>query len=230
MSLPIWESIVAFKIGIFFDVIVCVLDIIIGITLGLILVGAGVNPASSCTLVTFKIVQQAVSASNLIFLIAGGLMLDESLPIADIILKYFYSDNMPPIGTQITYLLLVINQYGFYLSQIFGGVYMFMFGFTIVYFGVFPRFMGYCMCFGGCGYIINSCLFLFWPGYDGIVTWLLLLPALFAHFWLGGWLLVNTPYPAKNQGQQKQPMAAYYENPVQGQQQHDPVKPGTSQT
>jgi hypothetical protein len=106
-----------FKIGVFFDLVVCLLDIVIGVTLGLILVGAGVNPATAVTLCTFKIVQQAVSAANLIFLIAAGLLLDDNLPIAEVIQKYFYSDNMPPIGTQISFMLLMINQYGHYLSQ-----------------------------------------------------------------------------------------------------------------
>ena len=35
----------------------------------------------------------------------------------EVIQKYFYSDNMPPIGTQLSYLLLLINQYGYYLQQ-----------------------------------------------------------------------------------------------------------------
>merc|ERR1712232_510156 len=54
------------------------------------------------------------------------------------------------------------------------------------------------MCFAGVGYTINSCAFLFWPSYDGLITWLMLLPAFVTHFWLAGWLLVNTPHPAKN--------------------------------
>jgi len=192
------EYIGVFKLGIFFDALVCILDIHIGVTLGLILVGAGVNPATACTVVVFKIVQQAVSAAALIFMIGSSLMLDESMPIFETIQKYFYSDNLPPIGTQISFMFLMLNQYGHYLSQIFGGVYMFMLGATIILWGVFPRYMGYSMCFAGLGYGINSCLFLFWPGYDGIITWVMLLPAFMTSFWLGGWLLINTPHPAKN--------------------------------
>jgi len=194
----IMENLAVFKVGIFFDIIICIVDIVIGVTLGLILVGAGVNPASAVTIVTFKVVQQAVSAANVIFMVAAGILLDENISFAGTIQNYFYSDNMPPIGTQLSYLFLIMNKYGHYLSQCFGGVYMFMLGFVIVLWGVFPRYMGYCMCLAGVGFGINSCLFLFWPGYDGVVTWLLLLPALFAHFWLAGWLLVNTPHPSKN--------------------------------
>jgi len=194
----ITEALPMFKIGIFFDLVVSIVDVVIGVTLGLILVGAGVNPATAVTICTFKIVQQAISAANIIFLVATSLLLDSSSPIYDIVQKYFYSDNMPPIGTQISYMFLLMNQYGHYMQQIFGGVYMFLLGFTIVLWGVFPRYMGYSMCFAGVGYGINSCLYLFWPGYDGVITWLLLMPALITHFWLAGWLLVNTPHPSKN--------------------------------
>jgi hypothetical protein len=187
-----------FKIGVFFDIVVCVVDVVVGVTLGLILVGAGVNPATAVTLCTFKVVQQAVAAANVIFLVGAGMLLDNDSALYEIIQKYFNSDNLPPIGTQLSYLLLLMNRYGFFLQQIFGGVFLFLLGSTVLLWGVFPRYMGYAMTFAGLGYGINSCLFLFWPGYEGIVTWLLLLPALISHFWLAGWLLVNTPHPSKN--------------------------------
>jgi Domain of unknown function (DUF4386) len=81
---------------------------------------------------------------------------------------------------------------------VFGGVFFGLLGFTIVLWGVFPRWLGYVMTLSGICYILNSSLFLFWPGYDGTITFLLLLPALVTHFWLAGWLLVNTPHPSKN--------------------------------
>lgn len=194
----ITESMAAFKIGIFLELLVCVVDVVVGITLGLIMVGAGVNPATAVTICTFKIVQQAVSAANIIFLVGAGLLLDASSPLYEVVQKYFYSDNLPPIGTQLSYLLLVVNQYGFYMQQIFGGMYMLMLGITISMWGVFPRYLGYSMWVAGVGYIVNSCLYLFFPGYDGLVTWALLIPSLITHFWLAGWLLVNTPHPSKN--------------------------------
>jgi hypothetical protein len=192
------ENMAAFKLGTFLEIVVCIVDVVIGITLGLIMVGAGVNPATAVTICTFKVVQQAISAANIIFLVGAGLLLDSSSPIYDVIQKYFYSDNMPPIGTQLSYLLLLVNQYGFYLQQIFGGMYMVLLGACISMWGVFPRYLGMAMWIAGIGYILNSCLFLFFPGYDGLVTWLMLFPALLTHFWLAGWLLVNTPHPSKN--------------------------------
>jgi len=194
----ITEGMVAFKTGIFLELVICIVDVIIGITLGLIMVGAGVNPATAVTICTFKVVQQAISAANIIFLVGASVLLDASSPLYEVVQKYFYSDNMPPIGTQLSYLLLVINQYGFYTQQIFGGMYMVLLGSCICLWGVFPRYLGMSMWTAGIGYIVNSCLYLFFPGYDGLITWLLLLPALITHFWLAGWLLVNTPHPSKN--------------------------------
>lgn len=194
----ITESMFMFKTGIFLELVVCIVDVIVGITLGLIIVGAGVNPATAVTICTFKVVQQAVSAANIVFLVGAGILLDSNSSFYQVIQNYFYSDNMPPIGTQISYLLLIINQYGYYTQQIFGGVYMILLGACITMWGVFPRYLGIAMLLAGGGYIVNSSLFLFFPGYDGLITWLLLLPALITHFWLAGWLLVNTPHPSKN--------------------------------
>ncbi|KAG7367526.1 protein of unknown function DUF4386 containing protein [Nitzschia inconspicua] len=192
------ESMPMYKFGIIGDIVVVISDTLVGVLLGLILIGAGVNPATSSILIAFKLIQQAINGANVLFSIAAGLMLDENLPIYEVVQKYFYSDNMPPIGTQIAYMFLMLNQYGHYFMQIFGGVFFGLLGFTIVLWGVFPRWMGYIMSLAGFCYILNSSLFLFWPGYDGTVTFILLAPALITHFWLAGWLLVNTPHPSKN--------------------------------
>jgi hypothetical protein len=85
--------------------------------LGLILIGAGVNPATSSIIIAFKLIQQAINGANILFAVAAGLLLDGNLPISATIQKYFYSDNMPPIGTQISYMFLMLNQYGHYFMQ-----------------------------------------------------------------------------------------------------------------
>jgi hypothetical protein len=111
------ESIVAYKFGVIGDILTVICDTFVGVLLGLILIGAGVNPATSSIIIAFKIVQQAINGANVLFGIAAGLLLDENLPISDVIQKYFYSDNMPPIGTQIAYMFLMLNQYGHYFMQ-----------------------------------------------------------------------------------------------------------------
>jgi hypothetical protein len=111
------ESMPAFKFGILGDLIVVVSDTLVGVLLGLILIGAGVNPATSSLIIVFKVIQQAIMGVNVLFLITAGFLLDESLPTYQIMQKYYYSDNMPPIGTQISYLFLMMNQYGHHLAQ-----------------------------------------------------------------------------------------------------------------
>jgi hypothetical protein len=111
------ESIAMYKFGIIGDIIVVISDTLVGVLLGLILIGAGVNPATSSILIAFKLIQQSINGANVLFSIAAALMLDENLPINEVIQKYFYSDNMPPIGTQISYMFLMLNQYGHYYMQ-----------------------------------------------------------------------------------------------------------------
>jgi Domain of unknown function (DUF4386) len=111
------ENMPMYKFGIIGDIIVVVSDTLTGVLLGLILIGAGVNPATSSILVAFKLIQQSINGANVLFSIAAALMLDENLPINEVIQKYFYSDNMPPIGTQISYMFLMLNQYGHYYMQ-----------------------------------------------------------------------------------------------------------------
>ena len=111
------ESMAMFKFGVIGDIIVVISDTLVGVLLGLILIGAGVNPATSSILIAFKLIQQAINGANVLFSIAAGLLLDENLPIYEVIQKYFYSDNMPPIGTQISYMFLMLSQYGHYFMQ-----------------------------------------------------------------------------------------------------------------
>lgn len=111
------ESMAMYKFGIIGDISVVISDTMVGVLLGLILIGAGVNPATSSILIAFKLIQQSINGANVLFSIAAGLLLDENLPIAEVVQKYFYSDNMPPIGTQIAYMFLMLNQYGHYFMQ-----------------------------------------------------------------------------------------------------------------
>jgi hypothetical protein len=71
-------------------------------------------------------------------------------------------------------------------------------GFAIIMWGVFPRWMGFTIVVAGPCLIANTALFLLWPGYDGELSLILSIPLMVSQFWLAGWMLVNTPHPAKN--------------------------------
>jgi len=192
------DNIGMFKVGILADGLDVVADTFVGVLLGLILIGAGVNPATSSLIIVFKVLQQAVMCINVVFLFIACVMVDENLAIYSTIHNYFYSDNLPPIGTQITYIMLLLNKYGDVVAEVFGGVHLLMLGITIILWGVFPRWMGYIIALAGPCMILNSLFFVIWPGYDGDMTLLWHLPMIIAEFWLCGWLLVNVPHPAKN--------------------------------
>lgn len=73
-----------------------------------------------------------------------------------------------------------------------------MLGFTITMWGVLPRYLGLTLLVAGPCMIASSFLYFFWPGYDGELSLVLLIPSGAASIWLCGWLLVNTPHPSKN--------------------------------
>lgn len=84
------------------------------------------------------------------------------------------------------------------LTSVFSGIHLLLLGLTIVFWGVFPRWLGYLITAAGPLLIFNSLLYVIWPGYDGDMGLLFSLPMLLSEFWLCGWLLVNVPHPAKN--------------------------------
>lgn len=100
--------------------------------------------------------------------------------------------------------LLILTRLSNYLSlcnlyrQVFAGIQLGLFGFVIVMWGVFPRFLGYTVVVSGPCYILSSLLYLYWPNYDGNFTAFLMIPVIISQIGLAGWCLVSTPHPAKN--------------------------------
>jgi hypothetical protein len=84
------------------------------------------------------------------------------------------------------------------LVVVFSGVHIGLLGFAIIMWGVFPRWLGYIAFAAGPSLILNSCLYFLWPGYDGAMTLVFMIPFAITQLWLAGWLLVNTPHPSKN--------------------------------
>lgn len=111
------ENMGMFKLGIISDTIKAVADTLVGVLVGMILIGAGVNPATSSLIVVFKIIAQAIAGISVIFLLASTVLVDENLAVYQTIQNYFYNDNMPPIGTQVAYLMLLLNKYSALFAQ-----------------------------------------------------------------------------------------------------------------
>ena len=111
------DSIRAFQVGIFCDTLLVVLETFVGVLIGLILIGAGVNPAMSVLTVVFKIMQQAVMGANIIHLFVASILLDKNIALNSVIKTYFFSDYAGTMGSNMAYLFLVINKYGNIFAQ-----------------------------------------------------------------------------------------------------------------
>ncbi len=111
------ENMGMFKVGLLSDGMTVVADTMVGVLIGLILIGAGVNPATSSLIIVFKVLQQAIMCLNIVFMFIACVLVDENLSIYKTIHNYFYSDNMPPIGTQISYVMLLLNKYGTIVAE-----------------------------------------------------------------------------------------------------------------
>lgn len=106
-----------YKIGLVSDGMLAIAETFVGVLLGMILIGAGVNPATSSLIIVTKVIAQAISAMCILFHVVAGVLVDENLSIHATIKNIFYSDNMPPIGNQIAYALLLLNKYGLLVAQ-----------------------------------------------------------------------------------------------------------------
>ena len=152
-------------------------DVIISILLGAILVVSGASATLSVTSMAFRLMQQAVLATNLMHMFAASILLDESLPVANVISALF-QDNSRETRESLAFVFLVIHKYGYLLALIFFGISMGLHGHVIVVWGVFPKWIGYLLCISGLSYTLDSLLFFTKSGYNGEATGILMIPVL----------------------------------------------------
>lgn len=193
----IQESITLWNIGIGFQILSTVADVLVGALLGLIFIGAGVNPASSALVVILKIVQQSIVGFAVVCMVLVGVFVDDNNALAYTMKNYFYSSNLPAIGTQVSYLLLLLNRYGMVLSSVFGGLQYCLVGYIITMWGVLPRYLGYALLLAGPCYIFSAFLNMMIASYNDDYSIIFNLPGIIVQFWLAAWLLINTPHPSK---------------------------------
>jgi hypothetical protein len=197
-SYNIQSNWIQWNVGVFTETLDCILNTLIGLLLGLIFIGAGVNPASCSLIVVFKIIEQAIVGVAIIFMVMVGIFVNDNNAFSYTIKNYFYSENYPEIGIQIMYLLLLFNKYGIIFAHVFGGLHYCLLSFIITNWGVLPRNLGYAYGIAGPTYIINAFLNLIISKYNDDYAILFALPGVIVHFWSAAWLLVNTPHPAKD--------------------------------
>jgi predicted nucleic acid-binding Zn ribbon protein len=107
------DNMAIFRIGIFTDSLLVILDTCVGVLIGLILIGAGVNPAMSVLTVVFKILQCAIAGANIIHLLIVSILLDDNLAVHSVIKTYVNSDY----SQSTVFLFLLAHRFGYIFSQ-----------------------------------------------------------------------------------------------------------------
>ncbi|CAJ1950598.1 unnamed protein product [Cylindrotheca closterium] len=186
------------NVGVLAEIVGCVSNTLVGVLVGMIMIGAGVNPASCSLIILFKLMEQVIVAIAIIAMIMVGIFVYEDNAMSTTIKYYFYSDSFPQIGMQISFFLLLLNKYGIIFSHVFAGLHYSFLGFIVHKFGVFPHKLGKAMLLAGPCYIINAGLNLLISRYNDQLHVFFALPGILVQFWLASWLLINTPSPSKN--------------------------------
>ena len=184
----------AFRLALMLDMTMSCSDVFISFLLGGILIASGANSLLSMIAMSFRLMQQAVLATNLLHMFAASLLLDPTLPFAPIVDELWATDSAGTSTSEsLGYLFLLLHKYGYLLALIFFGISLFLFGYVVLVWGVFPKWLGVALALAGIGYVMDSSLFFLMDGYNGETTNILMLPALVAEFGLAGLLLFRQP-------------------------------------
>ena len=186
-----------FRWSLVLDLIMSSCDVVISILLGGILLVSGAHPLTSIVAMVFRLLQQAVLATNLIHLFAASLLLDDTLPVATVITNLFgdSSNSNSSSGSNraqsLAFLFLLLHKYGYLLALEFFGLSMSILGYVIWIWGVFPKWMGGLLFLAGLAYVVDSTLYFVQSGYNGQVSPILMIPVFLAEFGFACCLLLQ---------------------------------------
>eukprot|EP00977_Amphora_coffeiformis_P009805 scaffold2256_cov166-Amphora_coffeaeformis.AAC.10 len=194
------------------DLTMSVSDVALSILLGAVLWAHGADKLFTVMAMVFRIVQQAILASNLLHLFVASLLLDTSLPWRAAVAAWLSmsdeedgNNNIGENGSgsgmnieSLAMLFLYLHKYGYAVALVFFGVSMILLGGVIWNSRIFPRWLGAATSLAGVGYVLDSTAYFGVHGYtgDGIVSQICMLPVFVAEFGLAGWLLFRKPVPA----------------------------------
>ena len=85
---------------------------------------------------------------------------------------------------------LNLNEQGYFISQIFMGLWMFLLGYLVSKSGYFPRILGILFVIGGVGLLIESFQYFLFPGYN-VISYPGLVVSILAEIAFCSWLLVK---------------------------------------
>jgi hypothetical protein len=187
--------------GLVLDLVTGCANVAVSILLGCIFWAAGANPVLAVMQAAFRLLQQAVLATNLLHYFAASLLLDTSLnpsfPAAAAMnsLAVTAGDDYTDPAASLAFFFLVLHKYGHLLALVFLGVSLFLLGILIVQDGVLAagQWLGWVTAAAGVGYATDSMLYFLSTGYNGDVSSYLMVPVRISEFWLAGVLLFRAP-------------------------------------
>jgi hypothetical protein len=168
------------RIGIFSDLMMQVLDIPIIVVMYLMFkqVGAGLNLAATC----FNLIQTAVLVVNKLTLFIPLLLLGGAA-----YLSAFSSEQLAAWS----YLAVRMYNYGFAVGLIFFGIACVIRGYLIVKSELFPKFIGLLLALAGVCYLINSTAILLALDFTPLLFPWIYLPVLVGELTLSLWMMVK---------------------------------------
>lgn len=194
----IQDSPAGLRWSLFLDLTMSVSDVALSILLGAALWVNGADKLLTVTAMVFRIVQQAILATNLLHLFVASLLLDPTLPAAAVLSSSSINndDNVDNTNVKsLVMLFLYLHKYGYAVALVFFGISMCLLGCVIWTSRIFPQWLGAAASLAGLGYLLDSTLFFLVNGYtgDGVVSNICMLPVFVAEFGLAGWLLLKKP-------------------------------------
>ncbi len=182
----ILNSSALFRIGVASEYLILLSEVVLSVLLYILL--KSVNDTIAFIAMAFRLIMTAVHAGNLVnsFIVLRLLNNTENAAFAPDQLHMFVQ------------LFLDAHHDGFAIGIVFLIPHMFALGYLVFTSGYFPRLLGALLIGAGCGYLIDSTMLLFVPGYSQTPAVLALLIAA-GEIVFPLWLLVRgmRPYPSR---------------------------------
>lgn len=184
----------ALRWSLLLDLSMSAFDVALSTLLGAVLIDNGADKLVTIMAMVFRIVQQAVLASNLLHLLVASLLLDPSLATWNIVENIFQEGQSESLAMFFIYL----HKYGYAVALVFFAISMALLGAVIWQSRIYPQWLGAAVALAGIGYGLDSISYFVVNGYtgDGTLNSIYMLPVFVAEFGLAGWLLLREPVPA----------------------------------
>lgn len=141
-----------------------------------------VNKDLASLMVIFTLASVAITGVNMLNLFAPVLLLSGAgYPAA------FETDHLNALAM----LFLDLHKYGYFIANIFFGLWLLPLGFLVVRSGYFPKILGILLIIACFGYLIDFFVIFLFPGFEAVAHPVAMAPAAIAELSFALWLLIK---------------------------------------